>query len=66
MGEGGIDEVLVGGHPEDLGGATNGINVKRIVEVADIKCEIREGRPRPEQVRCPLLQANGSPCTAQG
>ena len=48
MGEGGIDEVLVRGHPEDLGGATNRIDVEHTVEVADIEPGIREGRPRPE------------------
>ena len=66
MGEGGIDEVLVGGHPEDLGGATNRIDFEHSIESADIKPGIREGRPRPKQVRGPLLQTDGSPCGDSG
>ena len=50
----GRDEVLVGGHAADVGGAALGVDVQHAVEAVDL--EPAGAVAEPEEVRGPLLQ----------
>ena len=56
-----VDEVLVGGHAEHLGGARDRIDVQHAVEGGDVEAGRAHRVARTEQVRRPLRQPDRGP-----
>ena len=59
VGERGVDQVLVGGHPLHLGGARAGVDREHAVEGGDVEARPLRSGPGTEQVRGALREPDG-------